>query len=111
MTKRVPHVLIDDDEIVHQAYKRSARRFGVELHCFRSVDEFLTSSHRSVSKQTRFLVDQELGGRKKGHQQARDLHRRGFHQLIIVTAYPEGVPAVNWIQEIRGKFPPIWEES
>ncbi len=98
--------LIDDDKLIHLSWIRSARKLGIEIKCFFSIDEFLSASHL-IPKNTPIYLDSNLGNNIKGEIEGEKIFKKGFTQIYLSTGYdPDDLLIPNWIQGCLGKqFP------
>jgi hypothetical protein len=102
-------VLVDDDALAHLTWGLSAKAKGVRLLGFRTPREFLAALE-SIPKGTPIYLDCELGGGARGDAIAKDLHSRGYTELILATGHdPAGFPPMPWIRRVTDKTPP-WDE-
>ncbi|MGK5085139.1 HAMP domain-containing sensor histidine kinase [Bdellovibrionota bacterium FG-1] len=107
-------VLIDDDDLIHLTWKAAARRKGLTLLGFKSVDGFLQAAG-SLSRSIPVYIDSYLGNDAngkpvQGEEVSREISSLGFEKIYLATglapANPERYP---WLTGIRDKDPPFDE--
>lgn len=100
-------VLIDDDSLVRLTWNAIAKRKGLNLEVFHTLEEFLDSASE-LNRAVPIYIDSHLGGGLRGEAIARSIHELGFSTIVLTTGrtfverdrYP-------WIQEVMGKEPPF----
>ena len=98
-------VLIDDDEMVHLFWKVEAKKYGVNLETFYSVDKFLKASSE-MNKDCDIYVDSNLADNLKGEIESEKIAKEGFTNIYLATGYsPDHFKKPEWIKSIVGKRP------
>lgn len=98
-------VLIDDDELIHFMWQRQAVGQGLELDCYKSIEEFLKQSEKYDFK-TPIYVDDNLGA-ESGMVDSVIIANLGFTELYLATGTPSQlIEKPSWIKGIQGKRPP-----
>ena len=101
-------VLIDDDILVRDSWLMRAKRAGVSLATFESIDEF-KSILSSLPKTLPIFIDSNLGQGIKGEDFAKQLFEAGFTDLYLATGYPVSYfKPMSWLKGIVSKDPPDW---
>lgn len=75
-------VLIDDDILIHGAWKMVARHKNHNLICFQSVEEFLQSNS---PKNIPIYLDYHFNSGANGMVLAKKLYEMGYEKLYITT--------------------------
>lgn len=102
---QIKSILIDDDKLIHWMWGIEAKKAGVELECFFSVESFL-SSCKEISTDSVIYIDSDLGNGIKGEKESRKIFDLGFQKIYLATNYEaDQVDKPNWIIEVRGKKP------
>ena len=101
-------VLIDDNGMVHFAWKRSASKFGIDLSCYYTLSEFLSDAPQ-FDANTKIFLDVDLGNGLLGSKESVKLHEAGFKHIYLSTGTPsEYIKKPEYIKAVIGKIPP-WE--
>src|SRR5690606_4006181 len=98
-------VFIDDDEIMHLAWKMEASKNKVQLKTYFKIDDFLkeASSHNKAIK---IFVDSDLGNGIKGEIESKKIFDLGFTEIFLATGYsPQDIEKPAWIKKVVGKRP------
>jgi signal transduction histidine kinase len=103
------YVLIDDDPLIHDAWKLSAETHGKRVATFFSADEFLAFA-RGARLHTAVYVDLHLDPPHDGVAVAERLHALGYRDIYLATGALEPPRDARWVRAVRGKRCP-WEES
>ena len=64
-------VLIDDDSLVHMTWELLAKKQGIELHTYFSIEEFLKQC-QNYDKSTEIYIDSNLSDGVKGEIESID---------------------------------------
>ncbi|MGK5087174.1 ATP-binding protein [Bdellovibrionota bacterium FG-2] len=113
-TKAPDAILIDDDDLVHLTWKAAAKRKGLTLLGFKSVDEFLRAAEL-LSRSTPVYIDSYLGNDStgkpvQGEEASRDISAMGFKEIYLATGLaPTNPERYTWLTGIRDKDPPFTE--
>ncbi|MDP2866906.1 MAG: HAMP domain-containing sensor histidine kinase, partial [Elusimicrobiota bacterium] len=98
-------ILLDDDMLVHMNWKLAAKAAGVELTAFKTQEDF-TRGIEAISYDTPVYIDSDLGGGLKGEEIAKELHNKGYLNLIMATGHSsEKFSHFPWLK-VTGKEPP-----
>lgn len=109
VTETVDAILIDDDTLVHVAWKHTARAAEKKLLCFASPVVFEKAMNQ-YDKATTIYIDSTLNDGVKGEEWAKKLFEKGFKNLYLATGYSaESFPPMPWIKGIIGKDSP-WSD-
>jgi signal transduction histidine kinase len=101
------YILIDDDELIHLTWSSSAKKAGIKLSCFYSIEDFL-SAEDFCEKNTVFYVDSNLKGGLKGEVEAKKLLDVGYFNINITTGFEKNeIEKPLYVREIIGKKPPF----
>lgn len=100
------YVLIDDDHLIHELWKFSAKTSGVELSCFSSVDDFLKNKN-SIPEDSQVYVDSNLEG-VRGEDQVWQIKAAGYDKIFIATGYSaRDINTPDFVSGVVGKRPPF----
>lgn len=95
-------VLIDDDKLIHYAWKNYASKKNNPLTCFFTVHEFIQQSH-VFDKSTNILIDSFLENEGKGEILAKEIYDNGFHNIYLCSSDIEvDLKDYPWI---KGRIP------
>jgi hypothetical protein len=101
------NVLIDDDKLIHLGWEHKAKKAGVELRCFYSVDEFL-GVYKEFDLDTDIYIDSDLKQKEKGEIGARRIFELGFRNLYLVTGYSDlNKDDFPWLKGVLSKGSPF----
>lgn len=100
-------VLIDDNELLVDVWKKVAQKRGIELLCFSNPEEFLKAA-QSISRTTDIYLDLEFkADREGGLRLGEELKRMGFERIFLATGHPpEKFRHLPWVSAVVGKDPP-----
>ena len=101
-------VLIDNDRMIHLAWKLSAEINGKLVRIFETVDDFLDVSP-SISPLSIIYVDSQLNG-ILGEFASKEIFERGFKTIYISTGQKKNsfdLKKLFWIKDILNKAP-VW---
>lgn len=100
------YVLIDDDSLTRMTWESRARRSGIVLRTFSSLQEFDVVK-KDLPKNTIIYIDSELGD-LKGEAFALELHNEGFTNISLATGHPaENFQEFKFLKSIISKNPPF----
>ena len=100
-------ILIDNDTLMHQLWALSCKKKGLDFYAFFTVDEFLTSEHKT-DLSCEVYIDFDLGNGLTGDQESKKLFDLGFESIILATGHhPSEIHQPQWIKKIIGKRPPF----
>jgi signal transduction histidine kinase len=104
-----PIILIDDDELVHLSWKRSAYKANREIKTYFTIEDFMAENHL-FELSTGIYVDSNLKGNIKGEIESEKIFNKGFSNIYLATGYsPESISKPAWIKEIYSKnIPELW---
>jgi hypothetical protein len=97
--------LVDDQTFYHDAWDSSARKFGVELLTYSTLEAFEQAFSESHSYDDWLICIDDKLGNTSGQLEMGRLKKK-FLNVILTTAVPQKFLEI----ECRGKTP-IWEES
>lgn len=80
----VSNILLDNDPLVHLAWKAYAKKNNKQLICLYNKQE-LEHFLRNKSKNINVYLDYDLSSEINGYQIALDLKEKGFHNIHLVT--------------------------
>ncbi len=83
---RFDAILLDDDKIVRNNWKRRANILKKNILCFENPADLLESIDY-ISKDTPFYIDSNLGEGIKGEMIAEDIYKRGWSNVYMATGY------------------------
>ena len=112
MIGRIDAVLIDNEILVHEAWKYRAEQFGKKILCFKSSAEFL-SALPAISLETPVYVDLNLES-ENGIEVSRAINQRGFSSIYLSTgthASDLELDGFSFISGVMGKNPPWISEQ
>lgn len=99
-------VLIDDDALVREVWRRSAGIHGKRLKSYAGIEGFLEEAD-GIGRRTPIYVDSRLDDGRRGEDFARELRARGFETVYLETGEPaENLGDLPWITQVVGKSPP-----
>ena len=104
-------VLIDDDVLIHTAWRLACERRGVTLLAFRHPEAFWRASS-GIPTVTPIYVDANLGS-ERGEELTELLADRGFSNLYLATGCDPNSRRFNnmpWLRAVVGKTPPQFDE-
>jgi signal transduction histidine kinase len=100
---KVRIVFIDDDYLMHMSWEVEARRKGIQLDCFHTVDDFLIKVNE-YDLNTKIFVDSNLKDGIRGEQESIKIFEFGFTEIYLATGYSASdIDKPEWIKEIVGK--------
>lgn len=109
MEKEPKVVLIDDDDLIREAWQLAAES-SVGLMCFSGSADFLRRQ-RLVPRHAEIYIDSNLGDGQRGEDVAIVLANLGFKNISITTARPmDGVLMPTCVRGVIGKRPP-WAKA
>ncbi len=95
-------VLIDDDRLVANAWKRAAKRAKVKFVHYYDISSFQTGVSESISNASKIYIDSSIGEARRGEIVAHFLEAQGFPDIRVTTGYsnvstdlPKGVQVVG----------------
>lgn len=98
-------LLLDDDELIHMTWKMKAKEANVDLLCFKDPEEIDLGT---ISKDSVFYIDSNLGDDVKGEDFARKLYDQGFENLYLATGYDKSeFEHLDFLKGVIGKRPPF----
>lgn len=101
------YILIDNDELVRNAWILAGKQLKINVNVFSSPKEF-NRSLNNYEKNTPIYIDSDFGAEIRGELYAKDLYQQGFSELFLTTGFvEENFPALPWIKSIVGKEPPF----
>lgn len=100
------YVFIDDDEFLRIIWNEAARKKGINLCTFSSIEDF-ESSISKFNFDTRIYIDSELGkDSMKGEDFALLLHQKGYRNLFVSSGHPaEKFVQYPWLKYVSKKCP------
>lgn len=102
-------VLLDDDSLIHLAWKFAAKEKNDLILCFLTANE-LYAHLDEIDPLTRIFIDSNLAGEESGEIVAKNLFDRGFKNLFLATGYDPGqFSDLSYLKGIVGKGYPIEE--
>ena len=100
-------VVIDDDTLIHSAWKAASKQHGKTLVCFRSAEAFWAASEL-IDLDSRIFVDVNLGDGVRGEGVAEQLISEGYTCVYLSTGEnAEDVKAPHGLKAVIGKDP-LW---
>ncbi len=104
-------VLLDDDPLVHLAWKASEARHGKKTRKFDSAARFL-GELPVIDRSVPLYIDLNLGAGMSGLEVAEQARRMGFRFIHLATgAEPAAVGAVPGLTSVQGKDPPWMRDA
>ena len=110
-SQEIKYALIDDDKIIRIGWITQAKKLGIDLKCFESVESFLTD-HGQISHDTHIYVDSNLKNGMKGEAEAEKIAKKGFSTIFLATGYSASMFKLSdypWIKGIATKSIPFCE--
>ena len=102
----VETVLIDDDPIIHQLWRKAAETVGKAFTSFNNVDSFLNVCER-FDPRTPIYLDSNLGNGARGELLAAKIYARGFTSIYLVTGFSRrDFKPSSQIKAVLDKNPP-----
>jgi hypothetical protein len=102
-------VLLDDNEMILSLWEKDAETAGKRLACFSSVSalfDYVQTLHRSMP----IYVDHDLSDQRTGFDVCKQLHKMGFRNLHVTTAYGDDYfEKPDYVVSIIDKIPPFSE--
>jgi len=99
-------VLIDDDQMVHNLWALSAKRYDINLETFFNYEDFKTTLS-FTSKDMVIFIDSNLSDDIKGEIIAEELYYLGFTQLYLITGEQADDFTLNpYLIDVFDKTPP-----
>jgi hypothetical protein len=106
MHQHLDAVLIDDDPIVHLAWKTSERRYGRKTRKFTDIKSF-EASLPEIDRKIPIYIDQNLGNGIKGTDLVEKVRQAGFHTIYLSTGEDsDSTQMVPGLTAVIGKEPP-----
>jgi FixJ family two-component response regulator len=103
--KKHTHILIDDDKLMHLSWSMAAKKEGIDLTCFFSMNSFL-EVEIDFSRDCTIYIDSDLGVGLKGEVLSEKLYHKGFLKLYLATGYKsKDFEKPSWIIDVIGKRP------
>lgn len=100
-------VLLDDDSIIHLAWKISAESNNKSILIFENPNDFFKEIE-SIDPSTKLYVDSNLGEKIKGQDVAKQAYDLGFKEIYLCTGFEKDTfSEMPWIKDIIGKEMPI----
>ncbi|MBI4924887.1 MAG: HAMP domain-containing histidine kinase [Bdellovibrio sp.] len=100
-------ILIDDDELVHMAWKAAAKKAGKQFIAFTKASDFFGHAAQ-FDKNTPIYVDVNLGNRISGEDVAKEICELGFKNIFLATGYePERYQHLSFLNGVVSKDPPF----
>ena len=100
-------ILIDNDSLIHMMWQMHAKKVGVDLKAFISVEEFLRfEKENSLSKDVFIYVDSELDDGLLGEVESEKISNLGYKNIYLATGKdPADINKPAWIIQVVGKRP------
>jgi len=102
-------VLIDDDKLIRINWSMLARKKGMKLICFSSIDEFIQKAS-DVPLTSHIYVDSNLEGGIRGELESKRISDLGFSNIYLATSYNKSDFDLNtliWVRDVISKTPPF----
>ncbi len=102
-------VLIDDDKLISLSWNLKAKKAGIELISFTTIDAFLNTCSQ-FPKDIEIYVDSSLGNGIKGEIESKRVAEGGFSNIYLATGYEANsfdLTKYQWIKGIISKTPPF----
>lgn len=87
VAEKLKFVILDDDKYLLERYQKMLQRFGNEARTFRTGKELLDNV-KSISPESIFLLDYDLGSDEVGTDVAQKLSKMGMKNLYLHTGNP-----------------------
>ena len=99
-------VLVDDDALVRLTWETRAKKAGITLKTYPSVNDLLKVANH-IEKDTIIYLDYEIkGSNLSGLELVEKLHKLGFKELYLTTGHnPKLIPNKSFIKGVLGKKP------
>lgn len=105
VTKNIT-ILLDDDELVRLTWTSVALKKGINFQAIANVSE-LESLLPSLSSESTFYIDSNLGLNIKGEAIADEISRKGFKNIFITSGYEQQkFKNLSYLTGVRDKSPP-----
>ena len=85
--EKTKFVILDDDKYLLDRYQKMLQRFGNETQTFKTSKELLDNA-KSISPESIFLLDYDLGSEEVGTDVALKLSKMGMKNLYLHTGNP-----------------------
>jgi hypothetical protein len=106
LRQEAKYILIDDDQLIRDAWSLAAKGEGFDILTFGSPAQFL-KQERDISRATPVFIDSNLGNGEKGEDFAICAHDLGFETIFITTARQEcEISLPHFVKGIVGKRSP-----
>jgi len=106
-SNEVDLILIDNDPLLTDTWRLVAASKKQKLVVFHSIKEAKKAIDH-YKKSTSIYIDYDLGADMTGDMYAKELHRKGFQDLYLVTGYPSRYfDNMPWIIDVLGKEYPL----
>lgn len=103
--KKISNILIDDDNLMHMAWKMEAQKNNLEFHSYLTIDEFLNDSSQ-FNEDSFIYIDSNLSDGVKGEIESKHIYEKGFQNLYLATGYsPSDIDKPFWIKKVVSKRP------
>lgn len=106
LTTKPKLVLIDDSDMIREAWHAWAAVQAIDIVSFDNPHEFL-NKQAFFAKDIPVYIDSNLGPDCKGEVEAEEIYNAGFKTIYLITGYERlKVEDYPWIMAIVGKEPP-----
>lgn len=102
-------VLIDDDKLIGLSWGLKAKKAGVDLLAFTSIEDFLGAC-AELPRDIDIYVDSSLGNGVKGELESQKIAALGFTNIYLATGYEANSFDLNqysWVKGVISKTPPF----
>ncbi len=103
-------IYIEDDKYLRMGWEKEAEKAGVKLFTIESPEKFSEIEDNLSKESSRIYIDQNYDDISsiKGINFAKELHKKGYQNLYLVTGYnADSLDCPDWL-EVTGKDSP-WE--
>jgi signal transduction histidine kinase len=108
-TSVISYVLIDDDKFIRANWVNQAKRQGIKLACYDSIDGFIQEASQ-FSNETHIYTDSDLRQDLKGEVASEQIAKLGFKEIYLATGYSPtdfNLKLYPWIKAVKSKKPPF----
>lgn len=102
-------ILIEDEKYIRKFWEQSAKKKGIKLLSFDSIESYKQQFPQTNEDNVYFLDSHLKNDQIRGEEFAKQLHKEGAKNIYLVTGHEAAeLPKQHSIKAILGKMPP-WE--
>lgn len=104
-SKKLCHILIDDDQIPHMMWEMDAKEKKINFKGYFNPEDFFIDLDQ-FDLNSSIYIDSNLGNGVSGVDIAKKAYDLGFKNIHICTGYdPNDFQNIYWVKSVRGKEP------